>query len=299
LTSFSHSKIGSFQKCPRAYEYRYVLKERERFSTIERHMGTSVHEVLHWLYAQRQTGQHPSRQQVEQRYTDQWNTPGLDGSIVVKSGLGQDDYQRDGRRMVLGYFDDAFQRDDSDTLLLEQSFKIPLSDEIRFTGIIDRVARTAGGGLRITDYKTGSRVTDPMSDPQLAYYALYVFDVQPDDEVELAFEDLRNRKSLTATLHREQAANYVRRLMRDIGSIESAVGYAPNPSALCRWCGYNPICDAAEGRTPGVAPEGSRRTEGSRSCPRCGSHLRERSGRHGRFVGCTGFPECRYTRDAW
>jgi len=299
LTSFSHSKIGSFQKCPRAYEYRYVLKERERFSTIERHMGTSVHEVLHWLYTQRQTGQHPSRQQVEQRYTDQWNSPGLDGSIVVKSGLGQDDYQRDGRRMVLDYFDGAYQHDDSDTLLLEQRFKIPLSDEIRFTGIIDRVARTAAGHLRVTDYKTGSRVGDPMSDPQLAYYALYVFDVQPDDEVELAFEDLRNRKSLTATLRREEAASYVRRLLRDIASIESAAGYEPNPSVLCRWCGYNPICDAAEGRPPGVAPEGALRTEGSRSCPRCGSHLRERSGKFGTFVGCTGFPDCRYTRDSW
>jgi len=299
LTSFSHSKIGSFQKCPRAYEYRYVLRERERFSTIERHMGTSVHEVLRWLYEERQAERRPSRQQVAERYVDQWNSPGLEGSIVVKSGLGPDDYQRDGRRMVLDYFDGTFQEDDSDTLLLEQSFRIPLSDEIKFTGIIDRVARSAEGSLRITDYKTGSRVGDPTSDPQLAYYALYVFGVHPDDEVELAYEDLRNGRSLSSTLRREQSASYVRRILRDIDSIESAVGYAPNPSVLCRWCGYNPICDAAEGRAPGVASEVGRRSEGGRECPRCGSHLRERSGRFGSFVGCTGYPDCRYTRDAW
>jgi DNA topoisomerase-1 len=32
-------------------------------------------------------------------------------------------------------------------------------------------------------------------------------------------------------------------------------------------------------------------------CPQCGSQLSIRLGRHGRFVGCTNYPECDYTRD--
>ncbi|MCG6872444.1 MAG: type I DNA topoisomerase [Gammaproteobacteria bacterium] len=32
-------------------------------------------------------------------------------------------------------------------------------------------------------------------------------------------------------------------------------------------------------------------------CPRCGAKLSIRLGRHGRFVGCTAYPECRYTRN--
>jgi DNA topoisomerase-1 len=32
-------------------------------------------------------------------------------------------------------------------------------------------------------------------------------------------------------------------------------------------------------------------------CPKCGSDLSIRLGRHGRFVGCTNYPECDYTRD--
>jgi len=32
-------------------------------------------------------------------------------------------------------------------------------------------------------------------------------------------------------------------------------------------------------------------------CPECGSQLSIRLGRHGRFVGCTNYPECKYTRD--
>ena len=33
------------------------------------------------------------------------------------------------------------------------------------------------------------------------------------------------------------------------------------------------------------------------ACPKCGSQLSIRLGRHGRFVGCTNYPECDYTRD--
>jgi len=33
------------------------------------------------------------------------------------------------------------------------------------------------------------------------------------------------------------------------------------------------------------------------ACPQCGSPLSIRLGRHGRFIGCTKYPECDYTRD--
>lgn len=35
---------------------------------------------------------------------------------------------------------------------------------------------------------------------------------------------------------------------------------------------------------------------GVRNCPHCGRPLRTRRGRRGRFLGCSGYPRCRYTR---
>jgi ssDNA-binding Zn-finger/Zn-ribbon topoisomerase 1 len=32
-------------------------------------------------------------------------------------------------------------------------------------------------------------------------------------------------------------------------------------------------------------------------CPQCGRVLQEREGRFGKFLGCTGYPDCRYTRN--
>ena len=34
-----------------------------------------------------------------------------------------------------------------------------------------------------------------------------------------------------------------------------------------------------------------------KKCPECGSELVERTGKYGKFIGCTNFPECRYTYD--
>ncbi len=34
-----------------------------------------------------------------------------------------------------------------------------------------------------------------------------------------------------------------------------------------------------------------------KKCPKCGSELKERTGKYGKFIGCTKFPECLYTYD--
>ena len=43
-----------------------------------------------------------------------------------------------------------------------------------------------------------------------------------------------------------------------------------------------------------AAPEGS-----SARCPDCGATLVARNGKYGNFIGCSGYPRCRYTRDDW
>ena len=32
-------------------------------------------------------------------------------------------------------------------------------------------------------------------------------------------------------------------------------------------------------------------------CPRCGNILKRRNGKYGEFLGCTGYPDCRFTKD--
>lgn len=297
---FSYSKVTTFRNCPKSYEFRYVLREPERFSTIERHMGTVVHEALRWAYAEREEGRDPEPAAVVDRYDTEWFSAGLSDAIVVKPGLRSDDYRLDGRAMVENYAGEIFPRDRSETLGLEQRFQFDLTGDLRFTGIIDRIAREPGGCLRLTDYKTGSRVPNPLSDPQLAYYAAYVFETFPDDAIELAYVDLRNGKDLCAQFHRDAIIPHLNKLIEQIALIGATEEFEPVPSALCKWCGYSPICDGADPAARDVA----RRIEGSsdahsagRQCPECGSALVPRNGRFGPFLGCKSFPRCRYTRN--
>ncbi len=53
--------------------------------------------------------------------------------------------------------------------------------------------------------------------------------------------------------------------------------------------GVKPAAEGGKGQ--------SKAGKDKRTCPRCGGTLVVRSGRRGRFWGCTGYPACRYTAD--
>lgn len=60
---------------------------------------------------------------------------------------------------------------------------------------------------------------------------------------------------------------------------------------------YNPFSHALEAiRTKKESIRESLIKDTDESCPECGKPLIERWGRNGKFIGCSGYPECRYTR---
>ena len=304
METFSYSKVTTFRNCPRAYEFRYVLHEKERFSTIERHMGSTVHEALRWAYAEKLANRRPDPAEFVERYDTQWWSAGLSRAVVVKHGLNSEDYRLEGRRMVEAFAQEVFATDRSATVALESRFEMILKDGVRLTGIIDRISRSPEGLLRIIDYKTGNKVPNPLSDPQLTYYAAWVFDRYEDATAELTYVDLRNGRELTAEFHRGAIVPHIEKLVDEIRQICATDSFEARPSLLCKWCGYNPICeDAGEAirglRDPGAAVPSQSSPAGDAQCPDCGSALISRNGKYGNFIGCSGYPRCRYTRDDW
>jgi len=53
---FNFSRISAFKECPRKYKYSYIDKIPPDFTSIERYVGSVVHETLNWLYSQHQQG---------------------------------------------------------------------------------------------------------------------------------------------------------------------------------------------------------------------------------------------------
>lgn len=61
----------------------------------------------------------------------------------------------------------------------------------------------------------------------------------------------------------------------------------------CKECSaHNPAAKSSY-RSAEIAPK---RAYDLTICPECGSKLIEKNGRNGRFIGCSGYPRCRYTR---
>ena len=57
------------------------------------------------------------------------------------------------------------------------------------------------------------------------------------------------------------------------------------------WDTFTPLLDEAYEKMEKIKPE-----EVGENCPDCGSPLVYRLGRFGKFISCSGFPRCRYTR---
>ena len=72
-------------------------------------------------------------------------------------------------------------------------------------------------------------------------------------------------------------------------------------------CSHFPYCDYLQPSCPGCGTGLAVKTDGAfrcrdcgqdiESCPNCEGWLQPRIGKYGRFLGCTNFPDCDYTRD--
>jgi RecB family exonuclease/uncharacterized C2H2 Zn-finger protein len=300
LNRFSFSGISTFRNCPKSFEYHYIEEIPAAFCSVEAHMGTTVHEVIRWAY-ERRAGQKPDPSLVELKtqYTGFWKSEQLEAVKVIKKGRGESDYFNLGFDLTVAFFQRVFAADKSESCHLEHEFVIPLNDHVNYKGVIDRLSRQPDGRLRITDFKTG-RVGHPLDTLQLPSYALFVFEQNPDDEIELCYEDLKEGRTVVVPFKREEVDSVRQRLFGHIQEIHAADDFEARPSMLCLWCGYNHICPKAQSDSTVVQKPKTVESEDGEPeffCPKCGSALKRRKGKFGDFLGCTGYPNCRYTMD--
>lgn len=315
---YSYSRLVALDKCPRVYEYRYVLRKREAFQSVEAFMGQTVHETLAWLYTERDGTRAPTEREAQERFDADWEARLSPRVRVVRDGDSLDARRSLGRSMVARHHRERFVSDRSATLAVEQRLDVKLADGSAFRGIVDRIARTEDGALEVVDFKTTGRPPThhgPGETLQLRAYGLAVLRHHDDvSRVRLRYEYLSDGGRFELAADEAEVGRTEVELRERIERVEEAVEAAEfpaRPSVLCRWCGYREVCDASEffAGGGGVSAFGSASASATvpgtgggaggaaDDCPVCGSDLAVRRGRNGPFIGCTGFPDCRYTRD--
>lgn len=295
---FSHSRLTLLDRCPRQYRYRYVERLREAFRTIEAFAGTLVHESLGWLYQAREEGRSPSDDELVDRFHAAWDEKLTDDVRCIREGDVPESHRSDAEVMIRAHHGTTFRDDRRETLAIEPRVTTRLEGHV-YVGYVDRLARDpTTGTLHVIDYKTGRRLPrDPEEAAlQVRGYGLAVLEERGGVEVELELDYLRHGRRVTETMPREavpRVADTLAGRVRAALAAEQSDDFPARPGPLCAWCGYRDTCEASPHRAVAEAASGS----GPGACPTCGSPLRLRNGRRGPFVGCSGFPRCRYSRD--
>ncbi len=246
---YSHSRISSFEKCPKQFHFRYVLKIPSDREGIEAFVGKRVHEVLERLYEFAAEGKLPSLERVIYRYRVLWDEHYDPKRIAIARKENSPRFYLElGERCLGHYYRRHYPFDAETTLGLEKRliFSLDPDGRYRVQGIIDRICRASDGALEIHDYKSGARVLsqkDSDKDRQLALYQIAAEEHYSwQGEVRLVWHYLQTDTTRISSRTPEQLAELREKTISAIDTIETAADYPAKPSPLCGWCDYAKIC---------------------------------------------------------
>lgn len=250
---FSHSRLSTYERCPRRFQYRYLLGIPAEGESIESYLGKRVHEVLERLYRATAKSLVPTLAQVRMRFRQLWNDGYQSTQVrIARPELEAGFYLAQGERCLENYYRAHYPFDADETLGLEQRVEFELGPDarpVRFQGVMDRLVRSRDGGIEIHDFKTGARVPsqrDLDEDRQLALYQIGLARTRRlEGPVRLVWHYLR--QGVVRVSQREpQALRALESSTLDlVARIDREREFAPVPGRLCTWCEYRDGCPAS------------------------------------------------------
>jgi len=268
VTQYSHSRLSSFENCPRQFAFRYVDKIETSRESIEAFMGKRVHEILERLYHHvGRFGKPPSLAQVQQRFREDWQQAWHGEVTIVRAENDVAHYQQAGERCLENYYRRHYPFNEGETVAIEKMLHFSLDDaaRYRFRGVVDRIVRREPGCYEIHDYKTGGYLPPRRridSDRQLALYQIGLSQTYDDvEQVELIWHYVAHNRTLRSTRTPDQLQELRSDTIAVIDTLESASEYPTKTGPLCRWCEYRDLCpaqrDAAAADPPTTAHDPS------------------------------------------
>jgi len=250
MTTYSHSRVSTFENCPHQYKLRYIDKvEPEIPETIELFMGKRVHETLEKLYKDKKFKKLVSKATLLKFYKDNWEKEYSDDVLVVKEGLNAENYKKMGIKFIEDYYNKYKPFDQLTILGLETQDRMTLKDGNSWHVRIDKFACDSEGNYYVCDYKTNATMKDQEEadeDRQLAMYSIWVKDKFPDcKSVKLVWHMLAFNKEAISERSEEQLEKLQDEVISLIRRIETATkenNFPTKVTALCNYCGFKSQC---------------------------------------------------------
>ena len=247
---YSHSRLNTWENCPKKFEFRYRLAIPEDTEGIEAFVGKRVHEILERLYEFVSRNQVPSLRRVTERFDaifDEHFDPKR--VVIVKEGYDVRYYRALGHRCLENYYRTHYPFDQDETLALETRilFDLDPSGQYGIQGFVDRIVRAPDGAIEIQDYKTGEYIPSQKKidgDRQLALYQIGLGNRFGSGPVRLVWKYLSKGITRTSTRTTAQLDALKEETLSLIDRIENADRFPAKKTNLCRWCTYKPLCPA-------------------------------------------------------
>jgi putative RecB family exonuclease len=261
MSVFSHSRIDTFETCPKKYEFSYLLKAPKGPDGVEAFMGSRVHEALEWLYEQVRVCRLPDEEDTVAVFISAWDAAWSDDVRITRAGRTADDYRAIGEKAVRQYFRRYHPFDQGVTVGLEMRIGLRLDTDHEIVGYVDRLTKVADGVWEIHDYKAGgSLMTQDKADVdrQLALYELAVREMYPDArDVSLVWHYVAFDHEVRSCRSPQQLEDLRAQVLESVRHIEAQTEFPTRTTSLCDWCDFKPICPAwrHEARLTGLAPD--------------------------------------------
>ncbi|HWB00108.1 MAG TPA: PD-(D/E)XK nuclease family protein [Pirellulales bacterium] len=251
---YSHTRLKTYQDCPRRFYYRYVARlwREEEPDQIATFLGSRVHDALEHLYVQLNRGITISVDELVGFFRDRWKSLWSPSIVIHEPGTTPAMYLAIGERCLKDYYRRQQPFDGARTIALERQicFRLDRQGKHQMLGFIDRLAKTEEGVWQIHDYKTNKYLPtqqDKDADPQLAYYEVGLRQMWPDAErVELVWHYLRFDTTIVSYRTPGQLEELRRSTVELIREIEAksrdVKQFPPVESKLCDYCEYQDVC---------------------------------------------------------
>ncbi|MBU0614701.1 MAG: PD-(D/E)XK nuclease family protein, partial [Nanoarchaeota archaeon] len=246
MTTFSHSKIGTYETCPLQYKYHYIDRvEVEQEDTVETFLGSWVHKALEKLYLDLQHQKLLSLKELIDFFNKEWKENWNPTIKINKKEYTSENYRKMGVKYLTDYYE-HYKPFSGKVIGLETTDMLELSPDYKFHVRIDRLVDAGSGVYEIHDYKTGRHLAtqeDVDKDRQLAMYSYWVKKNFKDlKKVKLVWHFLAFDKEMISSRTDVELEELKKEVIKKIKDIEKASEFPPNESALCSYCAYQGIC---------------------------------------------------------
>ncbi len=247
MTTFSHSRIGTYERCPLQYKFSYIDRIKvEQEDTVETFLGSWAHNALEKLYKDFRFEKLLSLKELLDFFNKQWKENWNSTIKINKKEYTSENYRKMGVRYLTDYYNRHKPFDHGKVIGLETTDRLDIGEGYKFHIRIDRLMDMGNGLYEVHDYKTNnslSKQQDLDEDRQLAMYSLWVkLNFKDCKKVRLVWHFLAFDKEMESFRTVGELEDLRKEVVEQIKNIESCKEFPANETPLCNWCAYQSIC---------------------------------------------------------